>query len=277
MHWRLLGRRPGWLMVPAIAFMILAFVIPIATMIRYSFTDPTLSFANYREIVDSSIYAHLIWNTVRIALMVTAATLLISYPYALLMARSSGWRLAVLGVMLLLPFLSSAVVRSFTWSVILQPNGIIPDALRHMGISHPPELIGNSFSVVIGMAQICMPYLVLPIYAALLGIRPEYRSAAASLGANRLRTFLHVTVPLSMPGIVAGCLLVMVYTMGAYVTPVVLGGRGSTMISQGIVLQIQTSLGFGVASTMGVVLMGLTVVGLGIAIRIAGSRTVLRS
>lgn len=268
---------PGWLLVPAMVFMVLAFVIPIVTMIKYSFTDPVPSLQNYRSIFVSGTYLHLVWNTVRIALLVTAATLVISYPYAVLMSRSRGPLLGFLSMLMLLPFLSSSVVRSFTWSAILQPNGVIPDVLHHVGIADPPRLIGNSFSVVIGMAQICMPYLVLPIYAALQGVRPEFRHAAASLGASGLRTFRHVTLPLTLPGIFAGCLLVAVYTMGSYVTPVVLGGRGSTMISQGIVLQIQTELGFGVASTMGVVLMVLTVIGLGIAIRVVGSRAVLRT
>jgi putative spermidine/putrescine transport system permease protein len=269
-------RRRILLLIPAVLFMAFAFLLPLAIMIKYSLTSPTTSLENYRDVLSSNTYIRLIWNTFRIAFLVTFVTLVISYPYAMLMARSSGIRLTLLSLMMLLPFLSSSVVRSFTWAAILQPNGAVPNALKHIGLSHPPLLIGNTTAVVIGMTQICMPYLVLPIYASLLGVRPEYRHAAASLGASRIRTFRSVTVPLTMPGIVAGCLLVAVYTMGSYVTPEVLGGRSSIMISQGIVLQIQTTLGFGIASTMGVVLMILTIVGLGIAVRIAGTRSVVR-
>jgi putative spermidine/putrescine transport system permease protein len=269
--------RIGLLCLPPLAYMAVAFGYPLGLMISDSFTDAPSSLANYRSVVSSSLYATLLWNTVRIALLVTAATLLVSYPYAYLMSRARGARMIVLSAAIVFPFLSSAVVRSFTWEVILEPNGVVDRALRDLGLSHPPVLIGNTASVVIGLTQISMPFLVLPIYAALVAVRQDYLSAAASLGANRLATFRHVTMPLSLPGVLVGCLFVLVYAMGSYVTPQLLGGNDSVMISQGIVLQVQNSLGFGVASTMGVLLILITVAGLALAAKIGGARAVFRT
>jgi putative spermidine/putrescine transport system permease protein len=161
--------------------------------------------------------------------------------------------------------------------VILEPNGIITRALQGLGFSHPPVLIGNTASVVIGMTQISMPFLVLPVYAALVAVRTDYLAAAGSLGAGRLATFRHVTLPLSLPGVLVGCLFVMVYTMGSYVTPQLLGGNGTVMISQGIVLQVQNNVNWGVASTMGVLLILITVAGFALAARIGGAKAVFRT
>jgi putative spermidine/putrescine transport system permease protein len=110
-----------------------------------------------------------------------------------------------------------------------------------------------------------------------VAVHTDYLSAAASLGANRFAAFRKITLPLSLPGVFVGCLFVLVYTMGSYVTPQLLGGNGTVMISQGIVLQVQNSLGFGVASTMGVLLILVTVVGLALAAKIGGARAVFRT
>lgn len=271
------ANRLGLLCLPPLAYMVVAFGYPLGLMISDSFTDSTSSLSNYRGVITSSLYATLLWNTVRIALLVTVTTLVVSYPYAYLMSRARGARMILLSAAILFPFLSSSVVRSFTWEVILEPNGIIDRALQGLGLSHPPVLIGNTASVVIGMTQISMPFLVLPVYAALVAVHTDYLNAAASLGANRFATFRHVTVPLSLPGVLVGCLFVLVYTMGSYVTPQLLGGNGTVMISQGIVLEVQNSLGFGVASTMGVLLILVTVAGLALAARIGGVRAVFRT
>jgi putative spermidine/putrescine transport system permease protein len=270
-------RRLGLLCLPPLVYMVVAFGYPLGLMISDSFTDSASPLSNYRGVITSSLYATLLWNTVRIALLVAVATLVVGYPYAYLMSRARGSRMIVLSAAILFPFLSSSVVRSFTWEVILEPNGIVDAALRGLGFSHPPVLIGNTASVVIGMTQISMPFLVLPVYAALVAVHTDYLSAAASLGANRFAAFRKITLPLSLPGVFVGCLFVLVYTMGSYVTPQLLGGNGTVMISQGIVLQVQNSLGFGVASTMGMLLILVTVVGLALAAKIGGARAVFRT
>lgn len=266
--------RTGLLCLPAVIYMLVGFVLPLGIMASYSVTNPSLSLSNYDTLFQESLYRILLWNTVRITALVVIATLLIAYPYAYLMSRLHGMKLAIMALAVLLPFLSSTVVRAFTWLTLLSPNGPIPGMLRTLGLSHPPTLVGNSFSVVVGLAQVCMPFLVFPIYSALTLVSDDYLRAAASMGAGPLVAFRRITLPLTKPGIVVGCLLVAVYAMGGYVTPELLGGQGSVILNQDIVTQIQTVVGFGPASAVGVGLLLLSAVCVLFAAKLVGSRSV---
>jgi putative spermidine/putrescine transport system permease protein/spermidine/putrescine transport system permease protein len=151
----------------------------------------------------------------------------------------------------------------------------VPAVLRDIGISHPPELTGNMFAVLSGVVQTQLPFVVLPIYAALVSVRPEYLRAATSLGANGLRSFLRVTLPLTRQGVVVGVLLAFVYALGAYVIPAILGGRGMTLAGPAIQRTLQLGLGFGEAATMGVLLLVVATVLVSAGIKIAGIGTVV--
>jgi putative spermidine/putrescine transport system permease protein len=263
--------------IPAVVYFVIGYAFPLALMVAISLDAPNWSFANYTSLQSSGVFGPLIWNTVRITLLVGAAALLLGFPYAYAMSRAPTRLAALLGATMLFPFLVSSVVRSFTWVFILEPGGVVPKAMQLLGISHPPILLGTQAGVVIGLTQIELPFVVFPIYAALTAVKPEYRAAAAALGANGLRSFLRLTLPLSMPGVAVGGLLSIVYSLGSYITPELLGGQGSTMIGQGIALEVQFSLSWGQASAMGTVLLVGTGIVLLAGARIGGERLLTRT
>jgi putative spermidine/putrescine transport system permease protein len=189
-----------------------------------------------------------------------------------------GRMAGLLLVAVLLPFWSSLLVRTFAWQVILRDTGIINSVLTGLGvISSPIPLIRTTLGVILGMSHILLPFMVLPIYAVMRRIDPEFGRAAANLGASPLRAFLRVFVPLSLPGVLAGCLLVFVLALGFYITPALLGGIRDQMISQLIVQQAQQRLDWGFASAMSVILMLITLVVLVVASRLVRLRDVFGS
>jgi ABC-type spermidine/putrescine transport system permease subunit I len=194
------------------------------------------------------------------------------------MAIVPGRVAGILLIAVLLPFWSSLLVRTFAWQVILRDTGVINRFLLDLGlISHPLTLIRTTGGVIIGMAHILLPFMVLPIYAVMRRIDPEYGRAAANLGAPPFSAFLRVFVPLSLPGVFAGSLLVFVLALGFYITPALLGGLKDQMISQLIVDEVQQALDWGSASAMAVLLMAFTFVVLFVASRIVRLRDVFGS
>ena len=179
------------------------------------------------------------------------------------MLRAKGaWKLAILGVVLL-PFWTSAVVRNFAWVVILQDRGALNYLLALLGIA-PVSILGTSTAVTIGMAQVLLPFAVLPIYTAMQKIDPNLVRAALMLGARPIVAFTTVFLPLSLTGVFAGALLVFVISLGFYVTPAMLGSARETMLPQLIFRQIDELLAWGHASAMATVLL-LTTVGILVA------------
>jgi ABC-type spermidine/putrescine transport system permease subunit I len=171
-------------------------------------------------------------------------------------------------IAVLLPFWSSLLVRTYAWQVILRDTGIINSFLVDVGvIDEPIPLIRTTLGVLLGMSQVLLPFMVLPIYAVMRRIDPELPRAAANLGASPFAAFRRVFLPLSMPGVIAGSLLVFVLALGFYITPALLGSPRDTMISQFIASAVQQRLDWGIGSTMAVILMGLTLAVLFIASR----------
>jgi putative spermidine/putrescine transport system permease protein len=181
-------------------------------------------------------------------------------------------------IAVLLPFWSSLLVRTFAWQVILRDTGVINSFLIDSGIvTEPLPLAFNTTGVILGMTHVLLPYMVLPLYAVMRRIDPEYGRAAASLGAPPISAFLRVFLPLSLPGILAGCLLVFVIALGFYITPAMLGSPREAMLSQYIVQQVQQRLDWGFGSAMAVLLMVLTLAILFVASRLVRLRDVFGS
>lgn len=259
--------RWAMLLLPAVAFLTVFFLVPLVGMVSRSLTEP--SPANYTEFFETSAYVRVLGNTFRTALVVTVCCVLLGYPYAYAMRRAGRWGFAALSLALLLPFWSSLLVRTFAWMTLLQDTGVINTALISLGvIGEPVELIRNSLGVTIGMTHIMLPYFVLPLYAVMARIDLSLPEAAASLGASPLRAFHRVFLPLSLPGLAAGALLVFVLSLGFYITPALLGGVQDTLIGQLIADQVGVNVRFGFASAIGIVLLALTLVGLAIGARI---------
>ena len=236
------------------------FLAPLIDMSARSVTEPAgAGLSNYTRFFEQEAYVRVLTNTFWIAILTTVVCLLIGFPFAYLMTVVPGRIAGLLLIAVLLPFWSSALVRTFAWQVILRDTGIINSFLVDTGlVSEPLPLIRTTTGVIIGMSHILLPFMVLPIWAVLRRIDPEYSRAAANLGASPATAFRRIVLPLSLPGVLAGCLLVFVLALGFYITPALLGGPRDQMISQLIVEQVERQLDWGFASAMSVLLMGAT-------------------
>jgi ABC-type spermidine/putrescine transport system permease subunit I len=264
------------LLLPAVAFVAFFFLIPLGEMVVRSVTEPSAS--NYTEFVETSAYVRVLGETFRTAIVVTVCCIVLGYPYAYAMRRAGRLGFALLSLALLLPFWSSLLVRSFAWITLLQDTGVINRALQSAGlVDEPLPLIRNSFGVTIGMTHIMLPYLVLPLYAVMARIDLSLPDAAQSLGASPFRAFRRVFVPLSIPGLLAGALLVFVLSLGFYITPALLGGPQDVLIGQLIADQVTTNVRFGFASAIGMVLLVLTLAALAVGAAILRRSGALRA
>ncbi|WP_145145096.1 ABC transporter permease [Roseomonas gilardii] len=199
--------------------------------------QPGLTFANYAKIFTVPTYAEALWGTLRLSVLVTLVTLLVGYPVALFIARSRSRLVPLTVAVVALPLFVSVVVRSFGWMVLLARTGPVSSLLAALGLTGGPvRLLNTEGAVLVGLVHILLPLMVLPIAAVLRNIDRQLDEAAESLGASRLRVLLTVIVPLSLPGIGAGCLLVMAHGIAAFVLPALLGADRvklmATMIQQ---------------------------------------------
>jgi putative spermidine/putrescine transport system permease protein len=223
-----------WLLLAApLAVFVALFVLPVANMLYLSFqsfdrsTGMTggLALSNYTRFLGDPFYLGIVWRTLKLAALTTCVTLVLGYPVAFHLHLSSGRRRAYLTLLILAPLLISVVVRSFGWLVILGPNGLVNSALRAAGvISEPLRLLYTESAIVLGLTHVFLSFMVLSIATALGRIDPAVVRAAQSLGAGPVQTFLRVILPLSLPGVAAGSLIVFTLSMSAFITPALLGG-----------------------------------------------------
>ncbi len=210
---------------------------------------------------DQSVNRVILMRTFWIAALVTFACACIGYPYAIIAASLSGWKRDLMLAAVLLPLWISLLVRTAAWFILLQEKGLINDLLITLGIIDTPlALIFNRTGVIIAMTHVLLPFMVLPIYSVLITIPKNLMPAAASLGANPVRAFLRVLLPLSLRGVASGGLLVFISAIGYYITPALIGGPGDQMISSIIAFYATGSANWGMAGALGVVLLVATLV-----------------
>ncbi|MDF2997502.1 MAG: hypothetical protein K0R27_3139 [Xanthobacteraceae bacterium] len=210
-------------------------------------------------VADTSANRTIMVRTFIIAGLVTLLCALIGLPYAMIAAAASGWVRNLLLLAVLLPLWTSLLVRTAAWVILLQNEGLINDFLIGVGIvSQPLQLIFNRTGVVIAMTHVLLPFMVLPIYSVLLGIPRNLMPAAASLGATRLRAFRHVLLPLVLPGLLSGALLVFMVALGYYITPALVGGAEDQMISSVIAFFATGTANWGMAGALGLILLVTT-------------------
>ncbi|MFB7461665.1 ABC transporter permease [Streptomyces sp. NPDC056188] len=257
------GGRWGWLLLPSLVLLAVLFLVPLGLMAWRSVSEPTPGAANYSWFFTSDVALATLVRTLTVGAVVTLVTLVLSYPYAYLMtvvgARARIW----LTLLVLLPFWTSLMVRTFAWVVLLQDSGVVNQILGTVGLG-PLQLIRTPTGVVIGMSQVLMPFMVLPLYAVMSGIDRRLLDAAQGMGARPAIAFLRVFVPLSLPGVGAGALTVFITSLGFYVTPALLGSPDQALISQQIFTQVNGLLAWGRGGAMGVVLLAVTLVLLGL-------------
>lgn len=253
--------RHTWLIVPAIALLFVAFAYPVFWLLLRSFSEPVWGFQNYQIFFQKSLYNQVVWNTAAISGSVTAICLLIGYPVAYTMANTTEGIRRILIFIVLIPFWTSILVRTFAWMVMLQKQGIINTTLIDMGlIQEPLDLIYNRAGVLIGMVQVMLPFMIFPLYSVMTRIDSRYTEAASTLGAPPVRNFLRVYLPLSLPGVITGGMLVFIISLGYFITPALLGGRGDTMVSQMIQQRIGYFGDWGTGAALAVVLLVGTVI-----------------
>lgn len=258
----------GWgaLVLPLLIFLVVVFLVPLVAMLVKSFTDPEPGFGNYVAVFAEPLYMKVILNTFYVAVLVTVVTLLLAYPYAYLMTLVPPlWR-NIMMVIMLIPFWTSVLVRSFALIVLLRDTGVINTVLTDIGaIDEPVTMLRTFGGVVFGMVQVSLPFAVLPMYATMSGIDKRLGLAAQNLGARPSGAFWRVFVPLSLPGVAAGLLLTFIQALGYYITPALLGGPQNTMIGELIVQQVSAVLRYGFAAALATMLLVLTLVLLGAA------------
>lgn len=257
------SRKAWWLLSPALLLYALTFFVPFVVLVVMSFATfeksvTTLGFdlTHYVKFFTDGVNLPVFWNTVLISAYITGACLLVGYPVAAYM-RSCGptGRLLML-FMIVSPLLTSIIVRNVAWMLILGNSGMINGFLRSVGlIERPLPLMYNEFAVVLAVVHVYLPFMILPIFAALASIDRSIEEGAASLGASPLRVFRSVTLPLSTPGVMAGCTLVFILSMGIYVTPVLMGGNKVLTLPMIITDKVRNAYNWPAASAMAIVLL----------------------
>lgn len=247
-------KRAFLLALPAALALLVFFILPMAyILVKTLVLNGVADFANF---FTDPFYLNILWTTVRISLVATFLSLLLGYPTAYYMARTQSRMKKAMMIIILFPFLVSAVVRSYGWMVILGTNGLLNQFLQGAGlISRPLKILNTETAVIIGMIHLLIPYMVLSLVGVLQSIDPNVEYAAYSLGAGPAKTFSKVVFPLSLPGIISGCVLVFTISMTSYVTPKLLGGSKFRMMATMVVQEINVSFDWGAASAISYILL----------------------
>jgi putative spermidine/putrescine transport system permease protein len=239
------------------------FALPNALLLSASFlkseaavlTDE-LTFENYREIFGSRLFRDAMVRTFVIGIGVGLLDVIIAFPLAYFLVRTTSRWKGLLIALSLAPLLASVIVRTYGWYVILNRSGAVNEALLGLGwIETPLRLMPSAGAIVVGLAHALLPYTVLTLMAALNSINPNLERAAMSLGAGRVRTFFHVILPLSLPGLMGGFLLCFSIAISAYATPAILGGPTTQTIATLIYVNMTTLLEWAIGSALAVVLV----------------------
>jgi putative spermidine/putrescine transport system permease protein len=210
---------------------------------------------------ERALYLGVFFRTFWISFVVTLWCLLLGYPVAWMLATLPARFSNLLMIMVLLPFWTSLLVRTASWIIVLQREGIINDILLWTHLTADPiQLVFNRFGVYVAMIHILLPFMILPLYSVMKNIPPSYMRAATSLGANPALAFWRVYVPQSLPGISAGCILVFILAIGYYITPALVGGPKDQMLSYFIAFFTNNTINWGMASGLAILLLGATVV-----------------
>ena len=229
----------------------------------YYLTAVDLEYDAEGEIImrDTQIYKQLYGKTLKMALIITGLTMLLGYPLAFYMSQASPAMANFLMVFVLLPFWTSLLVRTTAWIALLQAGGVVNSTLIWAGlINEPIELLYNEFSTILAMTHILLPFMVLPLYAVMRGIDSSFMRAAISMGSNPIGAWYKISLPMSLPGLSAGALLVFIISVGYYITPALVGGTDGQMISNIIAFHMQVSNNWELAAALGSLLLILILV-----------------
>ena len=274
------GRLP-WLILPPAVSLFLFFVVPLILVFVVSFASRGAyggiqwigTLANYASIFDP-LYLQIFWRSLWMAALTTVVCLVFGFPLAYLIARASRKWQAVLLLLIIIPFWTNFLVRTYAWMFILRTEGLLNTVLMSAGIvDQPLNLLYTDAAVIIGLVYGYLPFMVLPLFAALERLDPSVIEAAWDLYARPARVFTRVILPLAKPGVIAGCLLVFIPSVGAYVTPDLLGGAKSMMIGNLIQQQYLVVRDWPFGSALSFVLMGGVLLAVRYYLKTGGSKS----
>lgn len=263
--------RPWYLLAPSMLAIIALVVIPMSFILVYSFYENldlaidrvAFQFDNWQELLTDSYYHTAIWKTLRLSIIVTVLAAVLGYIPAYFIAMTKYRHKWLLLLLLILPFWVSFIIRTLSWIHILGNQGAVNGILIWLGLTDAPiSMMFNEFAVIVGFIHVFLPYMILNVYVSLEGIDENLEPAARTLGATPWQAFREVTLPLSLPGLAAGSLLVFVLTGGSYVTPLILGGPGDflfgNLIYDAVVVELNWPMGATLSFTL-LILLGLVV------------------
>jgi len=255
---------PAALWLPGVAFMVAFFLVPVGWIVAQSVLDPDFTLKFYQRLAGAPEYALVLWISVKIGLISTLFTMLAGYPVAYLLVIARPGVRAIMMAFVLLPFWTNILVRCYAWMLVLQTKGLVNTALIDwFGIAGSPlPLLFNLTGVIIGMVHYLLPIAILTLYSGLKTIDLRLVRAAQGLGANPVRAFLSVFLPLSLPTLRATTMLIFVLSLGFYVTPALLGGRTEITIAMLVSTYFSDVLNWGFGSALAVLLLAVTLVGL---------------
>ena len=244
-------------MVPCLTLIVVVLVYPVLRLLAQGFLDDSgFTLTYYARFFSDSVYLHVLWITLEWSALVTVVCLVLAYPVAYLLTSVRARTATLLMLVVAIPLVTSLLVRTYAWIVLLGRQGVINVTLQWLGIiSEPLDLLHNSLAVVIGLSQVLLPFMVLTLYGVMKNIDRGLILAARTLGAHPVRAFLEVFVPLTYPGVGSGCLLVFVLSCGFFVTPALLGGPKDVWISMLIETQVNNLVDWGFAAALAGVLL----------------------
>lgn len=257
-------RRPWILLSPALVFITALVVVPMAFILVYSFYEnidlaqdvPAFQFGDWQELLTDSYYRTAIWKTLRLSLIVTVLAAVLGYIPAYVIAMTRYRHKWLLLLLLIIPFWISFIIRTLSWIHIFGNQGALNGLLRLLGLTDAPlSMMYTEFTVIVGFIHVFLPYMILNIYVSLEGIDQNLEPAARTLGATPWQAFKEVTLPLSVPGLAAGCLLVFVLTGGSYVTPLILGGPSDFLFGNLVYDAVVTELNWPMGATLSFALL----------------------
>jgi len=267
---------PLLLAAPLLIYMLVFYALPVVAMLLRSVNDPTWTLSHYATLIDDVVFQKTFWITINTSVTVTLGCLILGYPVAMGLVRARSMAPFIL-VVILLPFWTSVLVRSYAWMVLLGRHGLVNEALLALGmIERPIRILNTPLATQIAMIHILLPYMILPIANALRQIDPSLIRAASGLGSTPFMTFRQVILPLSMSGVAAGTLLTFVLALGFYITPAMVGGPRDITLSMLIAQQVE-QLNWAYAATLSAVLLATALAILAVARKLPGVGNAFRT
>lgn len=261
---------------PALIVIIVFFILPVVGLLLRSIFEPTFGFHNYAELFGSTTYVRIFINTFVVSGLVTLISLILGFPVAWMLAIMPSRWAQILFAIVLLSMWTNLLARTYAWMVLLQRTGVINKTLMSLGIiDEPLALVNNLTGVTIGMTYIMLPFIILPLHSVIRNIDASILQAAALCGANKFQAFWRVLLPLAMPGIVSGSLMVFVMSLGYFITPALLGGTSNMMLAELIAQLVQSLVNWGLGGAAAFVLLVVTMALYAVQIKIVGTRRIV--